>query len=97
MLADVQAVTERFGHERVIAENAPYRGAQGIVLRAGAEPEVINRIIMETGCGLLLDVSHVRISAHHLGMGAQEYRQRLPTGRLRELHFTGLHQLNERL
>ncbi len=97
MLADVQALTDRFGPERVIAENVPYRGRDGIVLRAGAEPEVIKRIISETGCGLLLDISHARISAHHLEMDVHEYMQRLPTGRLKELHFTGLHRLNGRL
>lgn len=94
MLADVQTMTKRFGPERVIAENMPYRGRDGIVLRAGAEPEVINRIISKTGCGLLLDISHARISAHHLGMDAQEYMQRLPIESLKELHFTGLHRLN---
>ena len=94
MLADVQAVVDKFGPERVIAENVPYRGKHGIVLRAGAEPAVINQIITETGCGLLMDISHARISAHHLSMGADEYMQCLPVERLRELHFTGLHPID---
>lgn len=97
MLADVVATVEHFGAQRVIVENVPYRGPQGEVLRPAVEPDVIRRIVSETGCGLLLDISHARIAAHHLGVDAREYMQSLPTDQLRELHFTGLHRLGERL
>lgn len=97
LLEDIQAATRRFGPERVILENVPYRGAQGITVRSGVEPEVITRIIDQTGCGLLLDLSHARIAAHHLGMDEREYMQRLPCERLQELHFTGLHKLDGKL
>jgi uncharacterized protein len=94
MIADVQSTAYRFGAERVIVENVPYRGAEGSVLRPGVEPDAITEIITETGCGLLLDISHARISARHLGMDERAYMTALPIDRLRELHFTGLHYLD---
>ncbi|HEX7972765.1 MAG TPA: DUF692 family protein [Anaerolineales bacterium] len=97
LFEDVRVVTKRFGPERVIAENVPYRGAGGKILRPAVEPEVIYRILDETGCGLLLDISHARIAAHHLAIDEREYMAQLPVERLRELHFTGLHNLNGRL
>jgi uncharacterized protein len=51
---------------------------------------VISRVIDETGCGLLLDISHARIVASHLGMDAHEYMAALPVKRLREMHITGI-------
>lgn len=97
MLADVHSVVERYGAERVIVENVPYRASQGEVLRPAVEPEHICRIVEETGCGLLLDISHARIAAHHMGLEAHAYMQALPVQHIKELHFTGLHNLNGRL
>jgi hypothetical protein len=42
----------------------------------------------------LLDVSHARIAAHYIGMNAKEYIEALPVRRLREMHFTGIHNWN---
>jgi uncharacterized protein (UPF0276 family) len=94
MLQDVMLAVRRFGPERVIVENSPYRGVRGSILRAAVEPEVICRIVDEAGCGLLLDISHARISAHYLEMDEREYLTSLPVHRLRELHFTGVHTVD---
>jgi uncharacterized protein (UPF0276 family) len=92
-LEDVWLLVRRFGAARVIVENAPYRPA-GTLLRPAAEPEFITQVVKETGCGLLLDISHAVISAQHLGLSAGEYMTQLPVQRLRELHFAGVHNLN---
>lgn len=97
LLDDVRAATKRFGAERVIVENVPYRGESGNCLRPAVEPQVIHRILDECGCGLLLDISHARIAAHFLGWDERQYMSQLPVDRLRELHFTGLHRLDGRL
>lgn len=96
MLADLQVVTRRFGAERVIAENVPYRQGDKL-LRASVDPDLIRRVITESGAGLLLDLSHASISAATLGMDEKEYFRRLPVKRLREMHFTGIHNLQGRL
>ena len=88
---DVGGVVKRFGAERVIIENVPYRGAQGKTLRPAVEPVLIRQVVTETGCGLLLDISHARIAAYYMGIDERDYMTQLPVDRLCELHFTGLH------
>jgi uncharacterized protein (UPF0276 family) len=88
LIRDVRAVVERFGSERVVVENDHH--SRGRNLRPAFLPEVIGRVIAETGCGLLLDVSHARLAARHLGMGACQYLSALPTERTREIHVTGI-------
>jgi uncharacterized protein (UPF0276 family) len=92
-LADLWLVVKRFGAGRVIVENGPYRPT-GNLLRPAAETEFITQLVKETGCGLLLDISHAIISAHHLGLSAQDYMDRMPVHRLGELHFAGVHNLD---
>ncbi len=91
-LRDVRAAVDRFGPGRVIVENVPYHAGQGQILRAAVEPSVIGRVVAETGCGLLLDVSHGVIAAHYMSWPAQEYLAALPVERLHELHITGIQQ-----
>lgn len=92
-LSDVELAVQRFGAERVIVENVPYR-ATGNVLRPSVEPEAICRIVQQTGCGLLLDVPHARITAAQLGLDERDYICRLPVQSLKELHFTGVQDLD---
>lgn len=97
IIQDVNTAADCFGAARIIGENAPYRGWGDKSLRPAVVPANIRRVLAETGIGLLLDISHARISAHHLGMDEREYMDQLPTEQLRELHFTGVHRIGERL
>ncbi len=95
LIGDVRYVAQHVGAERVIAENVIYRGHQWDVLRPCVQPSVISTVLEETGCGLLLDLSHARISAHYLeveeaGVTTESYLAALPVQRLRELHLTGI-------
>ena len=94
---DLACLVRRFGASMVIAENSPYHAGDGHVIRTAVEPEVVAGLVEDTGCGLLLDLSHARISASYLDMDEWEYLARLPLRRLREMHFTGVHQLDGRL
>jgi uncharacterized protein (UPF0276 family) len=87
---DVRAVAARFGPERVIVENLPYRGPDGARLRLGQEADFLRRLCAETGCGFLLDVAHARTAARFLGLDERSYLASLPVDRLRELHVSGL-------
>jgi uncharacterized protein len=93
---EVQMAVKRFGGEKVIVENVPYR-ASGNLLRVCVEPEFIHRVVEETGCGFLLDIPHARISAHSLVKDERDYILSLPVKRIREMHFTGVHDLGHRL
>lgn len=85
---DVGLLCDRFGADAVIVENVIWR--PGPVPRAAVDPDAISSLAEEIGCGLLLDLSHARLSAHALGLPAAPYLEALPVGRLRELHVTGI-------
>jgi uncharacterized protein (UPF0276 family) len=91
VLAGVMPLVERFGAEKVIAENIPYpeRKISNKPLLS-ADPQVITRVIEESGCGLLLDIGHARRTAEHLAVDPRLYIEELPVHRLREVHITGL-------
>jgi uncharacterized protein len=91
LIADVSAVVRRFGAERVIAENNPPNADE--CLRPAYLPEVISRVVRETGCGLLLDLAHVRLAAQVLGMKERQYAEALPVERIREIHATGVQRV----
>lgn len=97
IITDVNLAAQNFEPGLVIGENVPYRGWDDKSLRPAVVPANICRILDETGCGLLLDISHARISARYLGMDEREYMDQLPVDRLSEVHFTGIHQIGNRL
>src|SRR5699024_11528494 len=71
---DINVVADRFGAERVIAENVVYRSYEGDMLRPIIDPDVIARIIRETGCGFLLDTAHARMTCKYLEARSEERR-----------------------
>ncbi len=91
-IRDVRDVVGRFGAGRVIVEN---EGAVAQFLRPAIMPAFIDRVVRETGCGLLLDVSHARLAARLLGMDAHEYLRGLPLAKMVEIHFTGIQRFDD--
>jgi hypothetical protein len=53
------------------------------------QPEVITRIVRESGCDFLLDISHAYCAARCLGMDLREYLIQLPLERVYEIHING--------
>ena len=97
LVRDVAIITERFGPERVMVENVSYRGPQGKCLYLCVDPEVICRVVAETGCGLLLDTAHARLTTAALGIETRDYLARLPVAHLREIHVVGVQSDGTRL
>ncbi len=93
LIRDLRSVVARFGPARVIAENVP-NGAG--YLRPAYLPSVIRRVIEECDCDLLFDLSHARRAARALGMDAADYIDALPIERTREIHLTGIQQIDDR-
>ncbi len=54
-----------------------------------AETEFLGEVAARTGCGLLLDVNNVFISANNLGMDARAYIDAFPVQHIGELHLGG--------
>jgi uncharacterized protein (UPF0276 family) len=89
-LRDIEPIVARFGAEKVIVENIPWRADADVFVRACTDPEVMHQLLEKTGCGFLLDLSHARLTAHYAGINARAYVESLPVAKLRELHVTGL-------
>jgi uncharacterized protein (UPF0276 family) len=54
------------------------------------EAAFVERFLAESGCGLLLDVSHAWLSAHYAGRPARDFVATLPLERVIELHVAGV-------
>ena len=54
-----------------------------------AQPERIAEILEGTGCGLVLDLAHARVSAEVLGLDIRDYLRALPLDRVVQIHASG--------
>jgi uncharacterized protein (UPF0276 family) len=61
----------------------------GFVDHAIAEPEFLAALAARTGCGLLLDVNNVFVSACNLGFDPYTYIRAVPPGLVGEIHLSG--------
>ena len=53
------------------------------------EIEFLTELTQRTGCGLLLDVNNVYVSARNLGFDAAQYLDGFPAGTIMEIHLAG--------
>ncbi|MEN5305618.1 DUF692 domain-containing protein [Pseudomonas sp. TWI628] len=53
------------------------------------EIDFLAELARRTGCGLLLDVNNVYVSAHNLGFSASDYLDRFPAQAISEVHLAG--------
>ena len=54
-----------------------------------SEIEFLTELSTRTGCGLLLDINNVHISAHNLGFDASKYLDAFPAKAIMEIHLAG--------
>ncbi|MEY2598154.1 MAG: hypothetical protein RLZZ142_413 [Verrucomicrobiota bacterium] len=62
-----------------------------------SEPEFLRRLVEETGCGLLLDITNLHINACNHGFDARRFVDALPLERVVQLHFVGCEERDGRL
>ncbi len=60
-------------------------------------PGFIARVLEATGCGLLLDVAHARVTAAAMGCDVHGYLEQLPLARVVEVHVSGPRMVQGRL
>jgi len=53
------------------------------------EWEFLSEISKKTGCGILLDINNIYVSAVNHGFDARKYLQSIPTEKVREVHLAG--------
>ncbi|WP_050477636.1 DUF692 domain-containing protein [Herbaspirillum rhizosphaerae] len=54
-----------------------------------SETDFLDELVRRTGCGLLVDVNNVYVSAHNIGYDARTYLDNLPAGAIMEIHLAG--------
>lgn len=54
-----------------------------------SEADFISEIVKRTGCGLLLDINNVYISAHNIRISAHDYLTAYPLKHVQEIHLAG--------
>jgi uncharacterized protein (UPF0276 family) len=62
-----------------------------------SEGEFIRRVLEETGCGLLLDVTNLYINSRNHNFDWRAALDELPLEKVVQLHFVGLHRQRDRL
>ena len=96
LIHDVEIIGQHFGNENIIIENIPYPDPIFQDLsHYSVDTTVIRRVIEATGCKLLLDIAHAQIGCITNGWDIYEYLDSMPVQHLRELHVTGLQQLDD--
>lgn len=91
---DLALLVRQFGADRVLVENVPYRAAGEKNIRLSVEPDVIAEVVRAHNVGFLFDISHAVIAAGRLGIDIHAYIDRLPLERIRELHITGIVEID---
>ncbi len=84
--ANVSAAQDALGRPIALENPSHYLRIDG---PEWGEIAFLSEIARRTGCGLLLDVNNVFVSAANLGFGAEEYIDAFPAERVREIHLAG--------
>ncbi len=88
-IKEIDFLKKEFAGYPVISENLPFEPPIP-EFHLASDADLIRQAIIEPDTGLLLDISHARITADTLGINYQEYVEKLPLDRLHEVHITGL-------
>jgi uncharacterized protein (UPF0276 family) len=82
----VQRVQERIGRRILVENPSRYLDFRHSVID---ECEFLAALSATTGCGLLLDINNVHVSASNLGFDATDYLRKFPAARVEEIHLAG--------
>ncbi len=84
--ANVAQAQDTFDRRILIENPSRYLAFEGASMD---EPEFLARLVARTGCGLLLDINNVHVSAVNLGFDAGDYLARIPARMVEEIHLAG--------
>ncbi|MCE0917954.1 MNIO family bufferin maturase [Pseudomonas sp. NMI760_13] len=83
---NIQRTQDALGCRISIENPSHYLHLQGHDLD---EIDFLAELVRRTGCGLLLDVNNVYVSAYNLGFDAANYLARFPAQAITEIHLAG--------
>ena len=84
--AHIDRVQERLGRRMLLENPATYVEFAASTM---SETDFIGEVIRRTGCGLLLDVNNIYVSARNHGFDPLDYLAGLPSGRIQQIHLAG--------
>jgi uncharacterized protein (UPF0276 family) len=90
MIVRVDQLQNHLGRQILIENISTYLQFNGAQL---PEWEFLSALARESGCGLLIDVNNIYVSAHNHGFDAYHYLSAVPREYVRELHLAG-HSIN---
>ena len=82
----IDEVQERLGRRILLENPSNYLGFSSSTM---AEVEFLGAVAARTGCGLLLDVNNVHVSAVNGAYGAEAYLDAFPLALVGEIHLAG--------
>lgn len=85
LAANVDQMQSALGRTILIENPALYLTLRGEL----SEPELLIEACRRTGCGLLIDVNNVYVSACNVGRDARGYLDAIPAGLVGEVHLAG--------
>ena len=86
-IADNVSRTQETLQRRIAIENPSHY--LNIEHHARSEIDFLSELVRRTGCGLLLDVNNVYVSARNLGYSAEGYLDAFPGDAIMEIHLAG--------
>jgi uncharacterized protein len=84
--AHVSQVQDRLGRRILIENPSSYLTFRHSTM---SEPEFLHALVAMTGCGLLLDVNNIYVSAQNQRFDAAAYLAAVPAGAVAEYHLAG--------
>lgn len=83
---NIDIVQQALGRRILIENPAHYMAIDG---HQWFEVDFLTELVRRTGCGLLVDVSNVMVSAFNLGFDPRAWLARVPAGAVGEIHLAG--------
>ena len=84
--AHIDEVQDTLGRKILLENPSTYLGFEASTM---SETDFIREIARRTGCGLLLDINNVHVSATNHGYGARDYLADFPLDFVEEIHLAG--------
>lgn len=57
------------------------------------EPVFLTEVARQSGCGILLDINNIFVTATHLGLDARHYIESIPADLVQEIHLAGYSEI----
>jgi uncharacterized protein (UPF0276 family) len=83
---NIGRVQDRLGRQVSIENPSSYLGFRASTL---TEAEFLDELARRSGCGLLLDINNVAVTAHNLGLDPGDWLNELPGEAITQFHLAG--------